>query len=85
MWHLLSFLFIGCEPSANFTFENDFVDSSKEKVYVGKDNVTIHDGSAMFTGNGMVNMYRFANVPFKTELVMDLQFDSSEAGKCHVY
>ena len=54
-------------------------------MYVGKDNVTIHDGSAKFTGNGMVNMYRFANVPFKTELVMNFQFDSSEAGKCHVY
>ena len=50
-------------------------------MYVGKDNVTIHDGSAMFTGNGMVNMYRFANVPFKTELVMDFQFNSAEAGK----
>ena len=41
--------------------------------------------SVKFTGNGMVKMCRFAKVSFKTELVMDLQFDSSEAGKCHVY
>ena len=41
--------------------------------------------SAKFTWNGIVNMYRFANVAFKTELVMDFQFNSTRAGKCHVY
>ena len=41
--------------------------------------------SAMRTGNGSVYMYRFANVHFKIELVMDFQFDSSEAGKWQVY
>ena len=33
----------------------------------------------------MVNMYRFANLPFKTDLVMDFQFNSTKAGKCLVY
>ena len=30
-------------------------------------------------------MCRFAKVSFKTELFMDFQFNSMEAGKCQVY
>ena len=30
-------------------------------------------------------MCRFAKVSFKTELVMDFQFNSMEAGKCQIY
>ena len=41
--------------------------------------------SAMDTENGMMKKYRFASLPLKTELVMDFQFDSSEAGKCQLY
>ena len=33
----------------------------------------------------MVKMSRYAKVSFKTELVIDLQFNSMEAGKCQVY
>ena len=30
-------------------------------------------------------MYVFANLPFKTELVMDFQFNSAKACKCQIY
>ena len=36
-------------------------------------------------GRELMNMYRFSNVPFKTELVMDFQFNSTKAGKCQIY
>ena len=41
--------------------------------------------SVMSTGNGILNMYRFANVPFKIELSMDFKFNSMDYGKCQVY
>ena len=30
-------------------------------------------------------MDRFSDVPFKTEMFMDFQFNCMEAGKCQVY
>ena len=41
--------------------------------------------SDKFTGKEMVNMYVFANEPFKTELVMDFKFNSTKAGECQIY
>ena len=41
--------------------------------------------SDKFTGHGTVNMYRFANVSVKTDLVMDFQFNSTKTGKCQIY
>ena len=32
-----------------------------------------------------MNMNRFSNLKFKTELLMDFQFNSTEASKCQVY
>ena len=70
-----------CEPSAEFSFSTDFNDASKEMVYAGTSNVNINGGSAVFAGNGMVNLYRFANVEFRSELVISFSFEASGLGK----
>ena len=77
----LYIVFSGCEAVANFSFETDFTDSSKEMVYAGTELVSVQGGSAIFNGNGMVNMYRFANAEFKTDLVISFQFEAYGFGK----
>ena len=70
-----------CEASADFSLATDFNDASKEMVYAGTINVNIDGGSADFAGDGMINLYRFANVGLGSELVISFSFDASGSGK----
>ena len=70
-----------CEPSADFSFSSDFEDASKEMVYAGTSNVLVQGGSAVFAGDGMVNLYRFANAEFRSDLVISFGFEASGMGK----
>ena len=56
------------------------MDTSKEMVYAGTELVNVQGGNAVFNGNGMVNMYRFANAEFKTNLVISFRFQASGQG-----
>lgn len=66
-----------CSPAANFTFDGDFADTSGNHAYAGTELVEMVQNSAKFSGNGMMNIYRFSMDDFAQKLVLRVRFNQS--------
>lgn len=76
----MPFSFLDCNPSAYFTFDSGAKDISGEHAYAGTEMVNFVGGNAVFSGNGMVNIYRFSMDDFAEGLVIRLKATPSSAG-----
>ena len=55
----------------------DFSDTSGNWLYAGVKNVVIESGSALFNGDGVMNIYRFSADDFGHTLTIRVRFNTA--------
>ncbi|XP_060075145.1 collagen alpha-1(XXVIII) chain-like [Ylistrum balloti] len=69
-----------CNPQVYLNFDDNFSDLSGNEIAAGLENVALDTKEAKFSGDGMINMWRFSNSDFRQTLVITFMFRPENVG-----